>query len=397
MKWVSSFSYLPINYGVQLAQVEDQTQQILFNNNLNGDKLRICFSNRHSSSALHFQYVTVGIVKEKRIDRIQTVTLDGNKEITLTPGQEIWSDVVDLVVQAGDRLAVTSYVDERQSIESVCAFWSTVGPLVRLSRSGNFTDGSPFEEVPSTEIYPVIAEDANPIKAHFFYGISGLQVLTGDDVKTVVMFGDSITHMSYVSNALSKRLYEAYPGKVSVLNRGIGGNRVLHDATKVDFLPAQGRCFGPAGIKRFEQDTFGQDHADVVLVLEGINDIMHPIQFNHPEEQITPEELESGYQYFIETARRHSAKIFGATITPCGFDEYPTDWLYRFETIRIEINERIRTGFGYDGFFDYDAAVRDETKPGYMRADCHICDGLHPNDKGGIRMAEQINLTAIME
>ena len=35
MKWVSSFRYLPINYGVSLAKVENQTQRVVFENNLN--------------------------------------------------------------------------------------------------------------------------------------------------------------------------------------------------------------------------------------------------------------------------------------------------------------------------------------------------------------------------
>lgn len=396
MKWVSAFSYLPINYAVQLAEVENQTQRILFDNNLNGGKIRLRFSNKHASSALKLQRVTVGIEKKNRIDCIQTITLNGSTSIFLNPGEEVWSDAAELTVQAGDRLAITSYVCKRQSIESVCAFWSATGPLVQLSLSGDYTDGNCFEEIASREIYPVIAEDQNPVKAYFFYGISGLQVLTDDDVKTIAMFGDSITHMSYVSNALIGRLYKAYPGKVTVLNRGIGGNRLLHNATKVDILPAKGSCFGIAGVKRFEQNVFGEEYVDAVLVLIGINDIMHPIQFDHLDEQVTLEELQNGYQHLIETAHRHGAKIFGATITPCGNDEYPADWLPRFEAIRLPINERIRTGFGYDGFFDYDAAVRDNANPGYMLSGCHICDGLHPNDKGGALMAEQIDLTTIM-
>lgn len=396
MKWVSTFSYLPINYAVRLAEIEDQTQRILFDNNLNGQKIRLRFSNKYAASALTLQRVTVGIEKDNHINSIQTITLNGNTSIFLAPGEEVWSDEAELTVQAGDRLAITTYVGRRQPIESVCAFWSAVGPLVQLSPSGDYTDGDCFAEIASGELYPVIAEDPNPVKAYFFYGISGLQVWTDDDVKTVAMFGDSITHMSYVSNALMKRLYNAYPGRVTVLNRGIGGNRLLHDATKTDVLPAEGSCFGTAGIKRFEQDIFGDGHVDTVLVLIGINDIMHPIQFDHLYEQVTPEELQKGYQHLIETAHRHGAKIYGATITPCGSDEYPADWLPQFEAIRLPVNEHIRTGFGYDAYFDYDAVVRDSTKPGYMLPDCHICDGLHPNDKGGALMAEQIDLTTIM-
>ena len=396
MKWVSAFSFLPINYAVELARSEDRTQRLTFDSNLNGEKVRVRFSNRYAKNPLRLRSVTVGIVRGDRVEGLRPVTLRGKREIALAPGEEAWSDETELSVRAGDRLAVTGYTEEPQSVESVCAFWSAEGPLVELSGSGDYTGGEAFEPVPSAEIYPVVAEDANPVKAFFFYGVSGLQVWTDDEVRTVVMFGDSITHMGMISNALSARLAEAYPGKVSVINRGIGGNRLLYDATKVEFLPAEGACFGPAGVSRFEEDVFGQESADAVLVLEGINDIMHPIQFGHEDEAVTAEELVNGFHRLIDIAHRHGAKIFGATVTPSGNDDYPAEWMPRFEEVRTELNRRLREGIGFDGVFDYDAAIRDEARPDYIRADCHIGDGLHPNDKGGRLMAETIDLSALM-
>ena len=67
MKWVSSFSYLPINYGIPLVRVEDQTQRVIFDNNLNGTKVRLRFSNRYSSEPLTLNRVSVGIVKDGQI------------------------------------------------------------------------------------------------------------------------------------------------------------------------------------------------------------------------------------------------------------------------------------------------------------------------------------------
>lgn len=395
MKWVSAFSYLPINFSIQLAKVADQTQRIMFTSNLNGEKVRLRLSNRWSHSGLTMRRVTVGIVQEDGTSSAVSVTKDGSSAISLAPGEECWSDEIDLCVHAGDRLAIHTYVDEEQSIESVCSFWSTEGPEILLSASGDYTDGSCFEGCPHEKIYQVIAEDVN--KGFFFYGISGLQVNTGDNVKTIAMFGDSITHMSYVSNALFKRLSCEYAGKAALLNCGIGGNRLLHDATVVDIVPGNGACFGTAGIMRFEQDVFGREEVDAVIVLEGINDIMHAIQFNYPEETITPDELVCGYQYLMAIARKHGAKIYGATITPCGHESYPKDWLAQFEEVRTQTNDRIRSGIGYDGWFDYDAAVRDEQKTDYMREECHIHDGLHPNDFGGSLMADCVDLRAIMD
>lgn len=394
MKWVSAFGYLPINYSIQLAKVADQTQRITFDNNLNGDKIRIRLSNRWSHSGLTMQKVTIGVMENDRVVSVHPVTKNGSEIISLTPGEECWSDEVSISVKAGDRLAINTYVKEEQSIESVCAFWSLEGAGVQLSNSGNYTDGNSFEGCPHQDVYPVIAVDIN--KGFFFYGVSGLQVYTQDDVKTIAMFGDSITHMSYVSNALAKRLYAEYPGKVSLINRGIGGNRLLHNATEVEIVPGNGSCFGEAGIMRFEKNVFGEEQVDSVLVLEGINDIMHSIQFNHPEEKITSEELVCGYRYLIAIAHKHGAKIYGATITACGHESYPPEWLPQFEQVRLETNERIRSGVGYDGWFDYDAAVRDEERPGYMKDECHIHDGLHPNDFGGNLMAGCIDLKELM-
>ena len=396
MKWVSAFGFLPINYGVELARVKDRTQRVTFESNLGGERVRLRLSNKYSDSELCLERMTVGIARGDRTGQVRAVTLRGSGEIRLAPGEEVWSDETALSVRAGDRLAVACYVSGEQSVQSVCAFWSAAGPLVELGRPGDHTDGSPFVTVPSAEVYPVIAMDANPVKAYFFYGFSGLQVLTADDVKTVVMFGDSITHMAFLSNALAARLAAAFPGRVSVINRGIGGNRLLRDATKIDFLPAEGACFGPAGVSRFEEDVFGTETADAVLVLEGINDIMHPIQFGHPDEQVTAEELVSGFRQLIGIARRHGAKIFGATVTPSGSPEYPEAWMTRFEAVRTELNRRLREGIGFDGCFDYDAAVRDEARPDYMRGECHTGDGLHPNDRGGALMAERIDLAAIL-
>ena len=70
----------------------------------------------------------------------------------------------------------------------------------------------------------MVKADVN--KGMCFYGFTGLQVYTKDTVKAIAAFGDSITHMSYVTNALSKRLFREYPGQVTLLNCGIGGNRL---------------------------------------------------------------------------------------------------------------------------------------------------------------------------
>lgn len=397
MKWASTFSYLPINYSEVVAEICDQTQRVSFDNNLDGERIRIRLSNRYSGNPLTLQKMTIGYVCGGQVNNVKEVTRNGNPVICLAPGEECCSDELEFHIAAGERIAVSCYVKEPQKIGSVCALWSREGVIVSNSESGDFTSGDCFREIPSQDIYPVIKEDMNPVKGMFFYGFTGVQVLTGDEVKVIAAFGDSITHMSYLTNALYKRLSSAYPGKVSLLNRGLGGNRLLHDATCVEMLPGNGSCFGKAGVDRFEEDVFGEEAADIVLILEGINDIMHPVQFGIPQETVTPEELEQGYRRTAAIAHRHGAKIFGATVMPCGNPGYPEEWMDEFEKIRTAVNERIRSGLDYDGYFDYDKAVREERHPEYMKEAYHIFDGLHPNDIGGEAAAAQIDLKKLME
>ncbi len=393
MKWASAFSYLPINYGVPLENVEHQTQRVIFDNNLNGNKIRLRLSNRYSRKTLILTRVSVGRVRNGHICDAALLHRNGNPVIELKPGEECWSDELEYSAVAGERLAVSTYIKEQQEIGSICTIASKIGPMVFRCEAGTEVSGGVLADCSIEEACRAAKEDTE--EDFVFYGFTGLQVLTEERVKIVAAFGDSITHMSYVTNAFYKRIYAAYPGLVTVLNRGIGGNRVLHDAT---VLPDGGGVnFGIAGIKRFEEDVFKEGTVDVVLVLEGINDIMHPIQFAHPDERITADELTAGFQQYIDTAHEHHARIFGATITPCGHEDYPDEWISAFEEVRVNTNEWIRGGNGYDGYFDYDAAVRDESRPAYMKEEYHLGDGLHPNDAGGAAIAEQIDLAEIMK
>ncbi len=370
MKWTGTFSYLPINHGAQLARISNHLQKVVFDNNLNGDAVRVRFSNRYSKEPLSMQRVTIGTVRNGKAGSAAQVKKDGRSSITLEPGEEVWSDETRLSVSAGDQIEVYIYIKDVQSIGSVCIITSTTGARV-------------YNEWPEGE-------------GQVFYGFSGVQVYTDDEVKTIAAFGDSITQMSEMTNALCQRLGAAYPGKVSLINRGISGNRLLHDARPIPTSPGCEYRFGQAGLARFEQDVFSEGPVDTVMVLIGINDIMHPVQFLHAEELPAPEQLIDGYCRLADIAHAHGAKILIGTILPCVLPAYPRSWAGIFERLRTAVNDWIRTQTVYDGWIDYDAAVRDEEHPDCMRAAYHDGDGLHPNAAGGAAMASAVDLRSLI-
>lgn len=330
-----------MNYSTVLAEIENQTQRVTAVSNISGEKVRVRFSNRYSSRPLKIERVTIGIWRNGCQEKTKALTLKGAFEINLAPGEECFSDETKLPVSAGDWVSVSIYVKETQKIESICSLWSAQCLKGAVSRGGDYTSGASFEAAPFKDIYGVIEDGLGPVTGTYFFGLSGIQVLTDEKVTTVTAFGDSITHMSYVTDALYQRLMAAYPGKASLINRGIGGNRLLADAIVDETIPGKGSSFGRAGVERFERDVFLEEPPDAVIVLEGVNDILQFVQFGLPPEGLRPEDLLRGYEKLASIARRHGAKFFVGTIPPWGDAKYTKVQMAEFERIRLAVNGQI--------------------------------------------------------
>ena len=397
MKWLSTFKYLKIGYGENIALADNLTQRVSFDNNVEADRVRVRFTNRYSKNELRIAKATI---TKEGASKISSITLDGKEEIKLGPDEVVFSDEVDYRISAGDRLVISIYYKDRQEMDSICCFWSDGGAEVNYYE-GDVTEVGADSLGVSKGTLPeitsdILRDDANIGMMKIFSGFDIVQALADDDTKVIAAFGDSITHMSFYTNALQKRLYEAYPGKLSLINCGIGGNRLVDDATYVKAAGKQLVLFGKAGVDRFEEDVFGIDEVDTVLTLIGINDIMHPLFLEDKEETASGEDIVNGYKKIAVLAHDNGAEIYFGTITPCGNGEYPDWWLPKFEASRNKANEWIRSGELIDGFFDFDKELRNDNKPGYMKDDCNIGDGLHPNTEGGRRMADLVDIKAIV-
>jgi len=182
---------------------------------------------------------------------------------------------------------------------------------------------------------------------------------------------------------------EKVSAKLSVVNVGIGGNRILHDGA------------GISALARFDRDVLAQPGVSAVIVLEGINDIGWPHMkprlpngetlkdppFVH--ELVSAEDLIVGLKQIIDRAHQHGIRVFGATLTPYeGADYYSEDG----EATRQAVNHWILTSRAFDGVFDFDAAVRDPNHPSQFREGYHSGDHLHPSAIGYKAMAEAVDL-----
>lgn len=388
MKWNTTWSYLPINYNTTIGTVENITQRTFFWNNLDGTKVRVRFSNRYGQEPLILEKVM--LAQKKKNEEFMTamiiLTHEGSERIELAPGEEFFSDEVNWEIEAGTEIVVSLYIKERTNVQSACSTWSARSWHTMYGENGDYTEQMDFERKESKEIYPYIAADVN--KANVIVGISAIQIYSEESIKTVTLFGDSITHMSYYADALMERIYKQCPGRVAIVNRGIGGNRILRDATFAKDLPGEGKCFGIAAIERFERDVYTTEEPEYVLMLEGVNDMMHPEFFGCMEECASAGQLAEGISSIVETAHRHNSKFYLGTVMPFGNDEMPGCPLG--EKVREEFNAWIRSQTISDGFIDFEKAMQKMDAPSYMKDGLHIGDGLHPNAEGGAVMAETV-------
>jgi lysophospholipase L1-like esterase len=139
-------------------------------------------------------------------------------------------------------------------------------------------------------------------------------------------------------------------------------------------------------LARFERHVLMQPGITHVIVLEGINDIGNARDNPTP----TAEDLIAAHKQLIAQAHARGVKIYGATLTPFWGAAYYTD---SGEAKRQALNQWIRTGNGYDGVIDFDAATRDPKDPRKFLEKYDSCDYLHPSDAGYTAMGEAIDLS----
>ncbi len=391
MDWKTAWSYLPVNHNTCIGTVENITQRSVFKNNLSGTKVKIKFSNLFSKDALVIDHVTIGtkdLENNNDIKKMQAVTYQGKETIRIESGEEFYSDEIDYALSNGEDIVVSIYIKERTEICSVCSTWEARSWYTQYGLAGNFVAEQEFTETDAYEVFPVLKYDIN--RANHIFGITEIKVYTEQEVKTVALFGDSITHMSYYSDALIEKLYDSYPGKITVVNRGLGGNRLLRDYSRIEEIPSGGTIFGEAGVERFYHDIYSSDQPDHIIVLIGINDLTHPYALKHLDEAITIDEYQEGIIKLIDIAHEKGSKILLGTLTPFIFGA--EEWYTPVETLRQLVNQWIRSQKYSDGIVDFDLATRQSKTPERMLEDCHLGDGLHPNSEGGRKMAEAIDV-----
>ena len=349
--------------------IEDITFRYVIYPTMPASAVRLHFSNLYGTEAVTVDKVFVAkrsVNKEAKPGTAVEVLFNGKSGFTLAPGAECSSDPAEIDLAPAEEYFVSFYIKERTQLR--CGHWNSGHYITKYYSQGDYAGA---DDIPWLTV-----GDGGP-----YLFLHSIDYLTREDCSSIVAFGDSITAQPW-PDCFARRLVELGIDNRAIIRRGIGGNRVLRE-----YKARIKKHWGEAGIKRFEHTLDTAVGADAVIVLHGINDIIHP-GVNNPicpmSELPTPEELIEGYRTYIAIAHKLGLKIYFATLLPC--PRCLNDGGYR-EEIRLAANEWIRTTDEHDGIVDFEAAVRREDDPQQMIPEYDSGDHLHPSLAGAKQMA----------
>jgi len=380
--WVATWAPSPSPQMVTEEQMrtarlvfDHQTLRQIVHTSLGGDQIRVRLSNAFGKQKVHLGAVHLalrgtGASIVAGSDRV--VKFSGRTSVTIPADAMVLSDPIALKVPAGADLAVSVYVPQL----SVGAGIHYAAQQTNYVAAGDLTGASAMP-------------GAETIASWVFLG--GVDVLAPETSYAVVAFGDSITDGARSTMDANRRWPDVLAArlrsrKIAVVDAGIGGNRILHDAS-----PSNIR-FGVNALARFDRDVLMQPGVKYVLILEGINDLGHAGTSAPLSETVTAEDLIAGMKQMIERAHVRGVKAIGATILPFEGTVFAGYFSAEKEVKRKAVNEWIRTGGAFDGVVDFDRTMRDPAHPDRILPAYDGGDRLHPGDAGYKAMGESVDL-----
>jgi lysophospholipase L1-like esterase len=299
-------------------------------------------------------------------ETMRRLTFAGLPAVEIPVNASVLSDPVDLKVESLSELIVSLYLPD--------GFPSS--PL----------GGGSMTWMDEDAVMSAVFKDPKQTLGHPL--VSGVLVARNRPTKVIVAFGDSITDGARAkpaephgwADALARRLAQQRGGLTTgVVSAGIGGNRVLSPG------------LGASAVARVDRDVLAVPGVECVIVLEGINDIGN--SDNAPGRgDIAPlnaDKLIAGLAQIGARARARGLKVYAGTILPFrGARSFSDDK----EKIRLAVNAWIRNSRAFDGFIDFDNAIKDPARTDAMNPSYDSGDHLHPSEAGYKAMAEAIPL-----
>ena len=384
---------LAFAFGSPAIGASDQTFRLVLRPDLWGKTFRLRFSNVFGVQPLTIDDIFVGLQESAGAivpDSNRPVTFGRGGSVTIPAGQLAYSDAVDLDYVSdearfyleGKKMAVSFHVVGQSGLMTWHAKSLQTSYVTKPGKGSHGADEG---------------DEAFPNSTTSWYFLDAVEVRAPADTLLVVAFGDSITDGTASTlngddrwpNNLSRRLHAAYGGHVSVVDEGIGGNRIL---TPVVYTPQTPFSGGPNALSRLERDVFSLAGVGAVVWLEGINDL---------SAGNTADDVIAGIRQGAQLIHAHGLKLIQGTITSAlGNNTVNPALDVDRDNRRKAVNAFIRGAGIFESTADMDATTVNSAT-GMMQDEFLVnstlgtIDHLHPNRAGYLAMAKTVDIRVL--
>lgn len=364
-----------------------KTYRMVIRSPISGKKLRLELSNECAKNNVYIGSVTVARCDAKGnfSDGYQTVSYKSSSSFCLNIGEVITTDPIDFCVEAGEYFCISIYV-EKGALRS----GNLIDSVDLITVKGDVTKEKTVEN--QRRKRDKVREVASKLLKMYFHKpiplFQSVELLNETGASAITVFGDSISQQGYWTNAFSERVRNEFPGRYSVINKSIMGNRTLLDFSKRFFCKG---LFGISGLNRIQRDILNYEDTEYVIYALGTNDFLQYNTIAAPKsEKPTAKEHFDAVAGISDLLEKNGKKLIVFNVLNFGeaIDSRPEKeaMVKEYNTMLSENADR------FHAVYDQAGLVVNPDKPHCSKKEYLGKDYIHPNREGGKLVADNVNL-----
>lgn len=389
-KWLQVWGQSHVHLSLFYYPKKERTFRLIVNSAVSGEKVRVRLSNLYGKNDVKIKRVTFAPCdKDGKInsrEQIKLFTYRGEEKITLKKGERIILDEIPAELSANSYISISACVEDGDLRSG-----NLMNNVRILFTDGDSTDSLTFEHTPRKRD-SVIAFAGKALKMPLHTPVplfEDVEFFNTDNARTVAVLGDSLSQQGFWTNAFEKRLRREFPGKYTLINKSVMGNRVLRDWSPKFILHG---LYGKRAIGRIKDEILDYKGISHCIIFLGTNDL---IQYGSPDaflwEKPDIKELCIAYVDMADELHRKNIKAIVFTVPAFGAANSGSR---NKDAVRNELNTwLLENSSFFDVVFDVAELVSDKTDKYYTSAEFLGGDKMHFNALGGETVAEAIDLS----
>lgn len=364
-----------------------KTYRLVIKSSISGKSVRFELSNECAKNDVYIGALSVARCDENGnfTGECKTATVNSQKSFCLKMGQVVKSDEIPLEIEAGEYFCVSAYV-EKGALRS----GNLLDNVNLLTVKGDVSHAAQIEN--QRRKRDKVREVASSLLKMYFHKpiplFQSVQVLNSTGAKSIVVYGDSISQQGYWTNAFAERIYEAYPGRYSVINKSIMGTRLLRDFSTRFFCKG---LFGKSALNRLQRDILNYSDVEYAIIALGTNDFLQPGTIQAPKnEKCSAEDFIDGMLTLTQALKDNGIKPVVFNILNFGesIDSRPEKEALVTQTNKLLFENREH----FHSFYDQAGLCVNPHKPTCTKKEYLGGDNVHPNKAGGKLVADNIDI-----